>query len=142
MSRNGPFLLGILALLLAGAAYNYHRNAALDRDINSRPYERLSEADLEVLEKAYEGEVEALRGRMKRLGAPEGFFEEPTHRSDLAARVKAFERSQRTNGHWKVIHRKALEQEVELEAVRKEQEIRRAGLDRFWRRILRRVTTL
>ncbi len=142
MSRNGPLLLGILVLLLIGAAYNYTRNAALDRDFESRTYERISEEDLVALEYAYAGEVKSLRARLKRMGAPESFFAEPKHRSDLAARVSAFERSQKTNEAWKAIHRKILEQDSELKSIRVEQEIRRKGLDRFWNRILRRVTTL
>ena len=142
MSRNGPFLLGILALLLIGAAYNYSRNAALDRDIESRPYERISEEDLLAIEEAYKGEISSLRARLKRMGAPDSFFAEPKHRADLAARVTAFEQSQRTNEAWKTIHRKILDRGSELKSVRAEQEIRRRGLDRFWNRVLRRVTAI
>ncbi len=141
MGRNGPFLGLTLLLLLAGAAYNYHRNAALDRDLESRPYRRLFEEDLSALEQAYGEEIAGLRSRLGRLGGPESFFEEPTHRSDLSARVRAFERSQRTNERWKGLHRKLLEREAEFEAVRHEREMRRAGLDKPWRRVLRRVIT-
>ena len=142
MSRNGPFLLGILLLLLVGAAYNYSRNAALDRDIESRPYERISDEDLLAIEEAYRGEVSSLRARLKRMGAPDSFFARPKHRADLATRVAAFEQSQRTNEAWKNVQHKILERESELKSVRAEQEIRRRGLDRFWNRVLRRVTTI
>ena len=128
MSRNRPFLLGILALLLVGAAYNYSRNAALDRDIESRAYERIAEEDLVALEHAYKGEVKSLRARLKRMGAPESFFAEPKHRSDLAARVSAFERSQRTNAAWKTAYTNAKPPQIRREHTHLQAFVRRRSI--------------
>ena len=128
-------------MLVGGAgAYNYHRNAQLDADFQFRPYKGLSDSELEVLIAAYDEEIETLGRHRER-------FQDPSEKLDrvssyIADRIEAFEESQQRNESWKKLRRSMMERQVAVEEIRTEQEIRRSGVDKEWRRILRRVTTL
>jgi hypothetical protein len=134
--------LVVLVVLLVGIAgggfVNYQRNAALDQELEFRPYKGLSDADLAALRDAYEKSV----GQMESsLGNPDGDVFRKVKPGDFGGKVKAFERFQQENERWKQGHRAALENRATIDAIKKEQGIRRSGLDDPWKRILRRATT-
>ncbi len=129
----------VLLLGLGGAGFvNYQRNAPLDRDLEFRPYKGLSEADLGALRDAYEKSVSHMEGS---LGTPDDGVFRRVKPGDFQGKVQAFERFQKENERWKDGHRAALENRATIDAIKREQGIRKAGLDNPWRRILRRATS-
>jgi hypothetical protein len=141
MTPNARIVLIGLVVLVVGGAYNYHRNQDLDEDLAFRPYRGVASADLAVLAQAYEEELEGLHRRYETFGEPLD-AEDPSSDPGVVVRLSDFERSQRVNERRKGLHRKILDREIELETLQTEQRIRRQGLDREWKRILRRATTL
>jgi hypothetical protein len=135
-----PFLLllGLCALLLGGGFVNYQRNAGLDKDLQFRPYAGYSDKDLDAMRKAYEKQVGQMRSG---LGEVDQSRIARTKPSDYQSKLREFERFQKENERWKEGHREMLGSQVVVDAIKKEQEIRRAGLDNPWNRILRRATT-
>jgi hypothetical protein len=134
------FLIALVALaaLCAGGYWNYQRNAYLDQDLEFRPFKTYSDAQIAQL-------VEAHRQNVVRLHLQAG--EAPNvnmvgvDESDLEGKIAAFERFGRLNRAWKDRHGLALEEQVRVEGLEREQKIRAAGLHQPWRRVLRRVTT-
>lgn len=137
--------LTLVALLLAGlgggGAWNYQRNAYLDRDLEFRPFAVYTVEQIQQLIEAHRQEGARL---MRRSGqAPDGVAalsrEDP---SDLGGKARAFDRFQQAHAKWRERRGQAIEEQARIEGLEKELEIRRAGLDREWRRILRRVIRL
>jgi hypothetical protein len=134
------FLLGFLALLAGGGAYNYHRNAYLDEATQFRPYRGLSDADLQTLLRAYESRHKRMQTNF--AGPGPDVAVEHLGASDLGGKVKAFDHFEVEHQRWKEGRREMLGEEVTVDSLRKEQALRRQGLDNPWTRILRRATTL
>ena len=134
------FLIAIVALaaLGAGGGWNYQRNAYLDKDLEFRPFATLTDTHLVQLLDAHRQNVVTLH--MSAGQAPSvnmaGIDE-----SDLQGKIAAFDRFERQNSAWKDRHGLALQEQARVEGLEREQQIRAAGLDQEWRRILRRVTT-
>ena len=137
---NAPVLLVLLLGLIGAGGYaNYQRNAELDQELEFRPYAGLSDADLDALLEAYQQELSQIEDSLG--NGPDGSVFRGIKPADLGGKLKAFERFQQENERWKRGHREAIKQKVVLDALRQEQAVRRAGLHRPWRRIIRRVTT-
>jgi hypothetical protein len=134
-------VVALIALLAGGGYLNYQRNAYLDEDAPARTYATLSDAQIEQLIAAYEGELykatEAVDDKSDPSALLDGY-----RAGDLTGRVEAFDRFQDQNKDWKSSYRHKVEQEVMIEALRREQQLRGQGMDQEWRRILRRVVTL
>jgi hypothetical protein len=135
-------LVAFVFCLLVAGAYNYHRNAYLDEELEFRSYRGIKDADLALLTDAYQDELKGLQTRYTSLGDPAQLPPEKGGRPEVRVNLRQFERTQRANERRKDLHREILEREVELEQLRTEQRIRDLRLDQAWRRILRRVTTL
>ncbi|MFQ5696760.1 MAG: hypothetical protein ACE5IL_00550 [Myxococcota bacterium] len=135
-------LVALLAACLgAGGYWNYQRNAYLDRDLEFRPFASYSVEQIELLLQARRGE--AARLQRSSASVPDGVAllsrEDP---SDLGGKARAFDRFQHAHSRWRAQHGEALEEQARIEGLEKELEIRRAGLDREWQRILRRALRL
>ncbi len=131
-------LLAIVGALLGVGFINYQRNEALDKDLQFRPYAGYATPDLQALRKAYEQQAGQMRGA---LGEVDQSGIARTKPSDYQGKIEAFERFQRQNEDWKEGHRELLGTQVIVDQIKKEQELRRAGLDNPWNRVLRRATT-
>jgi hypothetical protein len=142
MGGQARLLFALVACLVVGGAYNYHRNAYLDEDLEFRAYKGLKGADLKVLTQAYEAELQGLQARYAAFGDPDSAGGAKSTGQGVRVNLADFERAQRVNERRKKLHRQILEREVELEALRTEKKIRAEGLDRLWRRILRRSIRL
>lgn len=135
----------VLVLVVSGLGLagwiNYERNAHLDQELADRPYATLSDADLEALIEAYDQERARWAARSRsgddRTRVMDGYAP-----SDLQGKLQAFDRFQRKNEAWREANRARLDQEVVIEALRREQDIRNRGLHRERNRILRRLLTL
>jgi hypothetical protein len=129
----------VLLLAVGGGGFvNYQRNAPLDRDLEFRPYKGLSDTDLAALRDAY---VKSVGQMESSLGNPDDGVFRKVKPGDFQGKVQAFERFQKENERWKEGHRAALENKATIDAIQREQGIRKQGLDDPWKRILRRATT-
>ena len=134
-------LLLLLLVLIAGGGYNYYRNAPLDEELESRPYAKLSDSELETMIRAYEDEL--ARATHNLNGPPDGDWRMRGYApSDLGGKLEAFDRYQDAAQAWKSRYHRSLEHKGQIELLHKEQEIRAAGLHKAWRRALRRLITL
>ncbi len=116
-----PVLL-VLALLLAGGAYNYWRNLKAEPP---RPYQHYADAEIHQLIAAYEGDIGRLAERVPAARLPQ-----PGRGSSgalIGERVADFEAAQRRGE----AHREAVGvlagQEGVLRQLRKEREFRAGG---------------
>lgn len=128
----------LLLVLPIGGFVNYRRNAPLDQELENRTYANLPDDDLAALIEAYEGEARRLSGLVS--NKPQGEDElDGYSASDYDGKVKAFRTFQQYNSQWRRARGELFEQEAALEELRREQSIRERGLDKPWKRILRRV---
>ena len=135
---------GLLILVVAvavGGYYNYHRNAHLDDELKNRPYAGLSDADLDALLQAYQGEMKGLEGRLAGYGKDRTRVMDGFAPADLHGKVQAFESFARKNNSWRDVNRQRLGHEVEVEKLEREKNIRAQGLHIEKNRILRRLLT-
>jgi hypothetical protein len=134
------FLIAIVALgvLCAGGAWNYQRNAYLDKDLEFRPFKTLTDAHLVQLLEAHKQNVVTLH---MTAGKAPSVNMAGIDESDLEGKIAAFDRFERQNSAWKERHGLALQEQARVEGLEREQQIRAAGMDQEWRRILRRVST-
>jgi hypothetical protein len=134
------FLIAIVALgvLCAGGAWNYQRNAYLDKDLEFRPFKTLTDAHLVQLLEAHKQNVVTLH---MTAGKAPSVNMAGIDESDLEGKIAAFDRFERQNSAWKERHGIALQEQARVEGLEREQQIRAAGMDQEWRRILRRVST-
>jgi len=135
---------GLLIALLLGipmiGGLNYLRNAPLDEELVNRPYGGLSDADLDALLAAYEGEVE----RTREAVAHEPSMHEvndPGKFGDYGDKVEAFEKFQYSNESWKRERGQLFGKQNTLEALLHEKSIRARSLDEPTGRIWRRIST-
>ena len=89
-SNTGLLLVVLLALVGLGA-WNYHRNAAVDKSVKPGPYAGVPTQDLDVLIAAYRSEIDALKAR-----GGTGLRASARSTSGVANGVREFERVQRT----------------------------------------------
>jgi hypothetical protein len=135
--------LTALCAALGGAGYwNYQRNAPLDEALKpeKRPYAKLSAADLSALEQAYRDE---LAGYVRQVDqhARSGGGGGATGFGDLQGNIDEFGRAQAGAGRMRQAQLAQREQEVVLEQIARERELRAAGLDDPWNRFKRRLLT-
>jgi len=144
MGRFLGFVL-VLAAAAGGLGYwNYQRNAHLDapEQREKRPYESLSDSEVEMLLAAYQSEKQKLEQQLalvaQRQDPMQGYSPE-----DLSGKLQAFDKVQRNTEQWKRTNRQMLEQVVEIERLQKEQLTRAQGgaSNDEWARIWRRVST-
>jgi len=93
LRSRGLSTLPVLALLglVAGGAYNYHRNWQAEARI-PRPYQTYSRADLETLRSAYQAENAAVE---RQYAQARGGAGEPRRTGMLDENIAAFEAAQR-----------------------------------------------
>jgi hypothetical protein len=136
-SERGASSLGTLVLLLlvlvAGVAWNYHRNlAAEEREF--RPYRSYSDADLAALLGAYEQESKTTR---RRYDAALDRRANVQAKSDVMGNVGEFERAQRVRLAARDARSNHAEAQASLEGLRAEEAHRggdRSALGVFLRR--------
>ncbi len=141
MGDKCTWIVLVLCALLIGGFVNYRRNAPLDAELQNRSYADLKPADLEALLQAYEQETRRLRGWLDQEPLAAG-SDQARGASDVGGKAKTFERFQREASRWRALRQEILEREATIEALRKEKRLRAQGLDKRWRQLLRRVTTL
>lgn len=142
MADKGPLVIFLVGALSIGGFVNYRRNAALDDELRNRSYAELSDSALVTLIQAYESELERLRGRSGAAGLQNAPTTSGRRGALLDEKIRRFEQEQRETARRRALHIGMLDQQVRVEALRKEQRIRAQGLDQRWRQILRRVVTL
>lgn len=136
----GLLLFVLLLGIPAVAGLNYLRNAPLDQELANRPYGGLSDADLDTLLAAYEGEVQ--RGREVVGEEPTTYaLNDPSKFGDYGEKVEAFEKFQRSNEGWKRDRGQLFGTQNTLEELQHEKSIRDRGLDEPTTRIWRRIST-
>ena len=129
-------LLGVVAV--GGVGYwNYERNAALDEDLQHRPFKTYSTEQVSQLLDAHRQNVTSLAAA---AGQAPSMNVRGVDESDLEGKIDAFDRFQRKNSQWKTKHRRALTEMTQVDALELELSIREAGLDQEWVRITRRAT--
>jgi hypothetical protein len=139
------FLLSlvIVVLMVGGAGFaNYQRNAPLDAELADRPYARYADGDIEALLAAHKSERDRIRGALTGDAADPTRVMNGFAAGDFDGKIHAFDKFQRKNQAFKQINGMALEHEVEIEVLEKEQNIRKRGLHDPRQRVLRRVLTL
>jgi hypothetical protein len=141
MAKFFAVLMGLIVVLAIGAYYNYQRNAHLDKELENRAYASLGDSDLDALISAHTSERDKIKGTLGDGKADPTRVMYGFAPSDLKGKVKAFDHFQRRNSRLKELNRIALQHQVVIEALQKEQSIRDRGLDKEWTRIMRRVTT-
>lgn len=118
---NTPLLLTLLLLLVGLSAWNYQRNAALEKASPS-PYASMSDANLDVLIAAYQSEIEGMQakgGVGRRANARDT--------SGVASGVREFERVQRVSRSTREAGYAIAEREAAVAALEQEK-ARRARL--------------
>lgn len=130
-------LVVLLVGLLCAGGYNYHRNWQAEQE-EFRPYRSYSDADLEVLIAAYEGETDSLDGRYERLRDQRV---KPRDRQLLGDQVREFERAQRRGRNVRETGAALSVREAELADLRAELAKREAERDELALH-LRRLLTL
>jgi hypothetical protein len=129
-------LIGIPAI----GALNYLRNAPLDEELANRPYGGLSDADLDALLAAYEGQVKRTRETVEEEPSMHA-FNDPGKFGDYDEKVEAFEKFQNSNETWKHERNRLYGEQDTLGALQHEKSIRARGLDEPTGRIWRRIST-
>ncbi len=136
-------LLALLALLIVGGAYNYHRNAYLVEETKvPRPYKSLSLEQLDALHAAYSEEKAKYQKSLARLESQSGDAGGSYAPSDLKGKVGGFERAQKHAARYNDVHSAMLDREVEIERIQQERARRQSGgSDSPWALTLRRIVT-
>jgi hypothetical protein len=134
--------LTALCAALGGAGYwNYQRNAPLDQELEQhRPYRTLSEADLAALEAAYRDELAGYARQVDRF-ARSGGGSSAAGPADLQGNIGDFDRAQAGASRMREAQLGQREQEVVLEQIARERQLRASGLDNPWNRFKRRLLT-
>jgi hypothetical protein len=137
-------LLALVALLIVGGGWNYHRNAYMVEEAKvPRPFKSLSTEQLNALHDAYTQEKAKAQKSLAKLegqGDASGSYAP----SDLQGKLGGFERAQKQAARYNDAHSAVLDREVELERIQKELALRRSGggSDSPWMLTLRRIVTL
>jgi hypothetical protein len=136
-------LLLILAVLVIGGGWNYHRNAKLatEEDKTPRPYKNLSSEELDQLLSAYQQEHASLKQALEKIDV-EADPMRAYAPSDLKAKVSGFDRAQGRAARWNDVRNQMLDREVEMERIQRERTQRGVQIDSGWMRTLRRIVTI
>jgi hypothetical protein len=128
-------LLVLLGILIAGGAWNYHRNLELE-NAELRPYRSYSLEDLEALRAAFQAEADAHSARFRAAASRNVKVRGGGMLDD---QVDEFERVQHISAGKREIAGEYAKNQVQLDAV--ESEIAtRAEEGEGWHRELRRLT--
>ncbi len=122
---NSRLLLLVLIGLLGAGGYNYHRNYQVEAAV-PRPYKAYSEADLQALLAAYQGENSALEARYESAQSARGARSGP---GLLDENVKAFEAAQRRSQSSREIGQKLSMQQAAAREIESELDLRRDQAD-------------
>lgn len=122
-TKTSPLLLIVLAGLLLGGGYNYHRNWQAET-AEPRPYEGYSQQDLEALLKAYQSENSALE---RRYESARSTAERTNRAGMLDENIRAFEQAQRRSSGSRALGaqlsmHQAATGEIEAELARRERD--------------------
>ena len=120
-SNTGLLLVVLLALVGLGA-WNYHRNAAVDKSVKPGPYAGVPSKDLDVLIAAYRSEIDALKAR-----GGTGLRASARSTSGVANGVREFERVQRTAQGTRAAGYEISEREGAIKAIEQEKSRRAAS---------------
>lgn len=136
-------LLALVALLIAGGGWNYHRNAYMVEEAKApRPYKSLSAEQLDDLLEAYTQEKAKFQKSLAKLES-QGDASGSYAPSDLKGKVGGFERAQKQASRYKDVHSAMLDREVEIDRIQQERARRQSGIsDSPWALTLRRIVTL
>jgi hypothetical protein len=114
-------VIGVLFCLAVGAGgWNYMRNTAAEAGV-FRPYQANSRTDLEALMTAYEAEIEALQQRYTTASHNRATA---ANRHVLEARVREFERVQRTGRATRELGGQLAEKQATLKRIQTEHALR------------------
>jgi len=120
-SNLGLLLMVLLALVGLGA-WNYHRNAAVDKSVAPGPYATVPTKDLDVLIAAYRSEVDALKAR-----GGTGLRASARTTSGVENGVREFERVQHTAQKTRAAGYEISEREGAIAALEQEKSRRAAS---------------
>ena len=120
-SNTGLLLVVLLALVGLGA-WNYHRNAAVDKSVAPGPYASVPTKDLDVLIAAYQSEVDALKAH-----GGTGLRATARNTSNVANGVREFERVQRRAQGTRYAGYEISEREGAIKAIEQEKSRRAAS---------------
>lgn len=134
-------LLLVLAVGLAGGGYyNYQRNEHLDADLKeARPYRAVLDTDLAKTIASTQKSIARSKASIASAPGGAGAIDQQDS-SDLGSRARAFSGFQRENERWKDQRGAVMEQEILLQELLHEKQLRSKDLD-SWSRIKRRVLT-
>ncbi len=136
-------LLVLVAALLIGGGWNYHRNASLaseDEDKTPRPYRKLSSEELDQLLAAYKQERDQYKQALEKIDV-EADPMRAYAPSDLEAKLGGFARAQGRAARWTEVHGQMLDREVEIERIQRERTQRGVHVDSGWMRVWRRIVS-
>jgi hypothetical protein len=123
----GGILLVVLLLALGvGGAWNYRRNLDAEAAESPRPYRTLSDAEIEQLITAYEGEIGEWETREGGVRSTTGGVRDRAHFDD---RVREFERVQRSGARVRAVGDELRVRQIELEKLEEEQRLRSDSQD-------------
>jgi hypothetical protein len=136
-------LVALVALLIVGGGWNYHRNAYMVEEAKApRPYKSLSPEQLDALLEAYTQEKAKYQRSLAKLESQSGDASGSYAPSDLQGKLGGFERAQKQAARYNDVHSAMLDREVEIERLQKELAQRKAGVsDSEWALTLRRIAT-
>ena len=106
-----------------------------------RPGRTLSEADLSALEGAYKEELAGFSRQVDRYARSGGGSSTAAGPADLQGNIGDFDRAQAGASRMREAQLGQREQEVVLEDIARERQLRASGLDNPWNRFKRRLLT-
>lgn len=134
-------LIAALVALVAGGAWNYHRNAKrVAEDEEPRPFKGLSLQELDALFAANQEErdrYKAVLQGLEKQGSPVSEYAP----SDLQGKLTGFDRASRVAARWDAVRSAMLDREVEMDQIQKERRKRGAGEETSLGLVWRRITT-
>jgi hypothetical protein len=134
---NTKLLLAVLVALLGLGAWNYHRNLTAEQNVPKGAFSGISDADLDVLQAAYQAEVDA-------LVAKGGIGVRANARATtggVVGGVREFERVQRAMRNTREKGYEVAERQAAIEAIEAERARRGAVAGTPWQIFLRRAFT-
>ena len=131
-------LVVLLLALGVGGAWNYRRNLDLEAAEHSRPYQALSDAEIDQLIAAYQDEISEWAARAGALRGASGGIRDRAHFDD---RIREFERVQRSGAREREAGDGLRVRQIELEKLEQEQRLR-SGSEDVLALHLRRLLTL
>jgi len=136
---NTALLLVVLLALVGLGAWNYQRNAAVDKSVAPGPYAGVPTKDLDVLIAAYQSEIDTLKAR-----GGTGLRATARNTSNVGNGVREFERVQRRAQGTRAAGYEISEREGAIKAIEQEKSRRAASGEggAAWMVILKRAFTV